>query len=83
MAKPTKRQKEVIELVSKLCGYWLTTNDLHSPSHDTDIDSEVSNMTIDDTITVEQGERLAEAIGELRVQIALLDKCTFRFSHGG
>jgi hypothetical protein len=78
MAKPTQRQKEVIELVAKLCQYWLTTNDLHSPSHDTDIDSEVSNLTIDDTITVEQGERLADAIGELRAQIAMLDECTFR-----
>jgi hypothetical protein len=78
MAKPTQRQKDVIELVAKLCQYWLTTNDLHSPSHDTDIDSEVSNLTIDDTITVEQGERLADAIGELRAQIAMLDECTFR-----
>jgi hypothetical protein len=78
MSKPTQRQKEVIELVAKLCGYWLTTNDLHSPSHDTDIDSEVSNLTIDDTITVEQGERLADGIGELRAQIAMLDECTFR-----
>lgn len=78
MAKPTQRQKEVIELVAKLCNYWLTTNDIHSPSHDTDIDSEVSNLTIDDTITVEQGERLADTIGELRAQIAMLDECTFR-----
>jgi hypothetical protein len=78
MAKPTQRQKEVIELVAKLCQYWLTTNDLHSPSHDTDIDSEVSNLTIDDTITVEQGERLADTIGELRAQIAMLDECAFR-----
>jgi hypothetical protein len=78
MAKPTQRQKEVIELVAKLCDYWLTTNDLHSPSHNGDIDSELSNMTIDDTITVEQGERLADAIGEVWVQIAMLDECPYR-----
>lgn len=78
MAKPTKRQLEAIALVKRQCDYWAQCNDIHSPSHEADIDGEVLNMTIDNTITVEQGERLAEAIGELLTQIVLLDKCPHR-----
>jgi Fe2+ or Zn2+ uptake regulation protein len=74
MSKPTPRQKQVIELVKKQCDYWLSTNDIHSPSHNTDIDEEISLLTIDDIITTEQGERVADVLGELWANIATIDE---------
>lgn len=39
--KPTSTQKEVIETSKRLISYWLSTNDLDSPSHITIIEDEV------------------------------------------
>ena len=39
--KPTSIQKEVIETTKRLVSYWLSTNDLDSPSHITIIEDEI------------------------------------------
>lgn len=83
MSKPTDRQKEVIKLIEKLCRYWASSNDIHSPSHCTDIESELSNMEIDGTLSVTEVEVLEKAAAHLFAHIAALDDCPFRSSHGG
>ena len=39
--KPTSTQKDVIETSKRLISYWLSTNDLDSPSHISIIEDEV------------------------------------------
>ena len=50
--KPTSIQKEVIETSKRLISYWLSTNDLDSPSHITIIEDKV--YAIDSLSTEEQ-----------------------------
>lgn len=50
--KPTSTQKEVIETSKLLVNYWLSTNDLDSPSHISIIEDEV--YAIDSLSTDEQ-----------------------------
>ena len=50
--KPTSAQKEVIETSKRLVSYWLSTNDLDSPSHISIIEDEV--YAIDGLNTDEQ-----------------------------
>ena len=50
--KPTSTQKEVIETSKRLISYWLSTNDLDSPSHINIIEDEV--YAIDSLSTDEQ-----------------------------
>lgn len=83
MSKPTRRQILVIEALKKQCDYWLTTNDIHSPSHSTDIDSELVSLELDDEITEAEQEILSDAIGNVWEKIASLDPCRVRSSHGG
>jgi len=83
MAKPTERQKAVIELLKAQCDYWLTTNDIHSPSHATDIESELANLGMDGTLGDIEADVLARGICYVWSHIASLDECTVRSSHGG
>ena len=39
--KLTSTQKEVIETIKRLANYWLSTNNLYSPSHITIIKDEI------------------------------------------
>lgn len=50
--KPTSTQKEVIETSKRLVSYWLSTNDLDSPSRISIIEDEV--YAIDSLSTDEQ-----------------------------
>ena len=50
--KPTSTQKEVIETSKRLVNYWLSTNDLDSPSHISIIEDEI--YAIDSFSTEEQ-----------------------------
>ena len=50
--KPTSAQKEVIETSKRLVSYWLSTNDLDSPSHISIIEDEI--YAIDSLSTEEQ-----------------------------
>lgn len=36
--KPTERQKKVCEAIMNQISYWQTSNDITSPTHDTDIE---------------------------------------------
>ena len=83
MSKPTNRQKEVIELLKRQCDYWLDTNDIHSPSHATDIESELANLGMDGTLGAIEADVLARGFCYVWSHIASLDECAIRSSHGG
>ena len=53
--KPTSTQKEVIETSKRLVSYWLSTNDLDSPSHISIIEDEVyaiDGLSIDEQVLI-------------------------------
>ena len=53
--KPTSTQKEVIETAKRLVSYWLSTNDLDSPSHITIIEDEIyaiDGLSSDDQVMI-------------------------------
>lgn len=53
--KPTSAQKEVIETSKRLVSYWLSTNDLDSPSHISIIEDEVyaiDGLSIDEQVLI-------------------------------
>ena len=53
--KPTSTQKEVIETSKRLISYWLSTNDLDSPSHITIIEDEIyaiDGLSSDDQVMI-------------------------------
>ena len=74
MSKPTPRQKQVIELVKKQCDYWLSTNDIHSPSHFTEIENELIGMELDNAINEEQMYLLTDVVAKVWAAIADLDQ---------
>lgn len=68
----------MIQSVMRELRYLETSNDIHSPSHNTSIVSLFDSMEADDTITLEQSARLEDALVELWCVIAELDECKTR-----
>lgn len=82
MAKPTPRQLKVIELLRAQCTYWAESNDIHSPSHGPDIDSELVVLVLDDAIIEKEHNVLGPAIKQVWDTISGLDPCPHRAAQG-
>lgn len=84
MSKPTHKQKQVIAAIQELLIYWESSNDVHSPSHGTDIHDVIDSLVIDDLLTPEgvltSEEALAvkEPLFTLLSEICELSKCSLR-----
>lgn len=78
MAKPTTRQLQVIALLRAQCTYWAESNDIHSPSHGTEIDSELVLLQMDGMISEQEHGVLGAAIKQVWDAIAGLDECPHR-----
>ena len=75
MSKPTKRQIEVIDHVVDIVRGWDSTNDLHSPSHYTEIDA-IGQVL--DGLNERQVEDVEAALRGLLNAIARIDPCQHR-----
>jgi len=78
MAKPTKLQIEVIEAIRQELDYWIGSNDIHSPSHNTSIENDMfHNMdqfwpeedNAEQQEVYLQLERIIEIVQDLRVAV--------------
>lgn len=58
--KPTTRQKEICELITKQAKAWLDTNDISSPSHYTYIMEEIQKENLDEDQETILYERLSD-----------------------
>lgn len=74
MAKPTNRQALVIQQLKQQCDQWLSTNDIHSPSHASEVNDELILLELDNVITSEEQEKLSDAISRVWELIASLDE---------
>lgn len=45
--KPTTKQIELIKTIEKIVSSWRSTNDINSPTHDSDIDEELRKHDFD------------------------------------
>lgn len=67
--KPTSTQKEVIETSKRLVSYWLSTNDIDSPSHITTIEDEINAI---DSLNTEEHDLLIRNLIDLLKTIKFL-----------
>ena len=67
--KPTSTQKEVIETSKRLVSYWLSTNDIDSPSHITTIEDEINAI---DNLNTEEHDLLISNLIDLLKTIKFL-----------
>lgn len=67
--KLTNKQVEVIDTCISQLGFWKSTNDINSPTHFCDIDSDFSNLYFDDKITDEESNKLICKLSELLILI--------------
>ena len=73
MSKPSPLQCEVILAIKNELDYWLTTNDIHSPSHGTSIENDMfANLPDVDPITLGKLDDIEDATKDLWVSIAKL-----------
>ena len=45
--KPNKKQKEICELIKSQASFWMSSNDIDSPTHLCDIDEEVGELGLE------------------------------------
>lgn len=46
--KPNKQQKEICEMIKSQASFWMNSNDIDSPTHLCDIDTEVANLELEE-----------------------------------
>lgn len=63
--KPTPRQKKLIEEVQNQASFWMTTNDIDSPTHYCDLEEETYKLEMDDTLSKEDRKKFEDLIGDL------------------
>ena len=51
--KPNKQQKAICELIKSQVSYWMSSNDIDSPTHLCDIDEEVATLELEEDMKIE------------------------------
>lgn len=59
--KPNKKQKEICELIKSQASFWMSSNDIDSPTHLCDMDEEVAKLELGEDMESE----LTFALNEL------------------
>lgn len=63
--KPTPRQQKLIEEVQNQASFWMTTNDIDSPTHYCDMEEEVQKLEMDDVLSKEDAKKFEDLLGDL------------------
>ncbi len=63
--KPTHKQIEIAKMVKTLVGYWITTNDITSPTHGSDEHDELMKLVYDDILSEEEIEVIETALNNI------------------
>lgn len=80
MCKANVLQRDVITICKDELDYLSVTNDIHSPSHYTDIEGDLSNHFLDIKDMDPKRDALIRAMHDLYAAIADLSSCTLRTS---
>lgn len=58
--KPSKQQKEICEMIKSQASFWMSSNDIDSPTHLCDIDEEVARLELNEDMESELSFALKE-----------------------
>lgn len=73
--KPTDKQLQVLKVIEDQIKFWQYTNDLYSPSHLCEIETDIVNLTMfDDLLTKQQENELSGKLIDLLYYIRNLEK---------
>lgn len=74
MSKPTPKQVAIIRAIMQEMEYWITSNDIHSPSHGTSIDNDMLiNLPDEHGLSALRESLICESIKELHALVASID----------
>ena len=77
MAKPTDFQIMVIDSLRSEMGFWMSSNDIHSPSHGTSIEGDMfislDEYDLGDGPRAKELDAIAEKMAELHSLVAYLE----------
>lgn len=65
--KPNKQQKEICELIKSQASFWMSSNDIDSPTHLCDIDEEVDKLDLEEDIASELSFALTQLYQTVKV----------------
>lgn len=60
--KPNAKQIAVAKMIAAQANFWATTNDIQSPTHNSDLDESVTALVNDGVLDEEDGEILLEGL---------------------
>lgn len=63
--KATPLQKLLIEEIQNQATFWMSTNDIDSPTHYGDMEQEISKLEWDNHITKADAKKFEELLGDL------------------
>lgn len=79
MSKPSPLQREVILAIKNELDYWLTTNDIHSPSHGTSIEHDMfANLPDADEYVQERLGEIETSVRVMWADVARITPCPIR-----
>jgi len=79
MSKPSPLQREVILAIKNELDYWLTTNDIHSPSHGTSIEHDMfANLPDADEYVQERLGEIETSVRVMWADVAHITPCAIR-----
>lgn len=65
MSKMTTAQRAILDKIRQQIDHWETSNDLHSPTHGADIQEEFNALMLDDLVTDDQADTIADPLLKL------------------
>ena len=74
--KPTEKQKEVAKVIKDQGSFWMSTNDINSPTHHCDIEECCSNLhkEVGGVLNTSEEELLTEKLSELYLFVKRLEE---------
>lgn len=78
MSKPSQVQLDLIKIISNELTCWAASNDIHSPSHFGDLESELGNYFMDSPVPLGAQDKIQRGLAMVLDGIMGASECAFR-----
>lgn len=78
MSKPSQIQLDLIKIISNELTCWAASNDIHSPSHFGDLESELGNYFMDSPVPLGAQDKIQRGLAMVLDGIMGASECAFR-----
>lgn len=78
MSKPSQIQLDLIKIISNELTCWAASNDIHSPTHFGDLESELDNYFMDDLVPLGAQDKIQRGLAMVLDGIMGATECAFR-----